>query len=383
MPIDERESMRRHLTSILTFVIALSVGLMMIFFFYPYKRVVAGQGDFVGLYLGGTLAGTPELYTSAPQYEAQKKLFGGSVMKAVLFSRPPFYAWLLKPLSMLPFPTAYLLFQAASLGVFLWFLWWSRHRYKEILLLGPMFPPVVAVFCNGQDVGIAMGLALGSFLAARAGKDLLSGLILSLCAIKLHLFVLLPLAVLLNRRYRIFLGGLIGGAVLAGLSLLGGGTAVIASYVALLRNPVIHPSVDAMPNVKGIAYALNAGSSLEIILSILIVVTAGWMMWKSKDYELSFAYALVGGLLVNVHCYMADCMLILLALVIVAEKKSMPKLAFSMLVFAATPIPAVALQNGAPASLLLPALLIGTLVVTAVRPNFQMVPVRQPATSEP
>src|ERR687890_2584960 len=84
----------------ITLYAALAIGLtFLLMFFYAYRqRIVTGQVDFAQLYAGATLVGTGELYSVDANNAAIKRLTGVT-MEGVTYSRLPFYAFLLQPLT--------------------------------------------------------------------------------------------------------------------------------------------------------------------------------------------------------------------------------------------------------------------------------------------
>src|SRR5581483_6478251 len=70
-------------------------------------HTLRGENDFLGLYPGGRLAGSPALYEAAASAAVQRQAVGYSNPHLV-FCRPPFYAALLWPLSRLRYFAAYL-----------------------------------------------------------------------------------------------------------------------------------------------------------------------------------------------------------------------------------------------------------------------------------
>lgn len=179
----------------------------------PLSRMISAKNDFVHFYIGGMLYGHPEIFSPEANYAKQQELIGVTLPHS-FFGRPAFYGLLLKPLSLLPYKTAYWIFQLGSLvslGIFLRLNW---RRYPSLLLLCIMSPALFANFVNGQDVLYLLLFCSLSLYAAERGWDVLAGLLLSLCAIKAHLFLPVPLAVILWKRWRILAGGAIGAIVL-------------------------------------------------------------------------------------------------------------------------------------------------------------------------
>jgi hypothetical protein len=101
--------------------VALGIALLSTLVGLPWDRTIRGQNDFVALYVGAKLVGSPELY-SRPANEAMIKSILGATMQSVTYTRPPFYAALLKPLSFLPYHAAYAIFCAVCLASILWFV---------------------------------------------------------------------------------------------------------------------------------------------------------------------------------------------------------------------------------------------------------------------
>jgi hypothetical protein len=92
-------------------------------------------------------------------------------LEGVYYSRPPFYAGLLRPLGWLSYRAAYWTFEGITSrrsGL-------SGSVCAAVQRVDPIFEPL---------------LAAGCILALRKDRDFAAGLLLSLCAIKGHLFVL-------------------------------------------------------------------------------------------------------------------------------------------------------------------------------------------------
>jgi hypothetical protein len=97
----------------------------------------------------------------------------GVELLGVYYSRPPFYAALLRLLGWLPCRAAYWTFEGISLVAFAVFLICS---FSSLCL------PLLSNLLNGQGVTLVLLLAAGSILALRKDHDFVAGLLLSLCA---------------------------------------------------------------------------------------------------------------------------------------------------------------------------------------------------------
>lgn len=280
----------------------------------PLHRMISGQNDFVHWYVGGSLFGTPYLHIQEANQQKQKELIGGVLVDSY-FIRPTFYALLLKPLTLFPYKTAYVLFQAVSALSVAFFLRVYSRSWPDLLVFAAMSVPVISNFVNGQDVTLLLAFCTVSLLLASRGKDFASGLVFSLCAIKFHLFILTPAAMLAKKRWGIFWGAVAGEVVLFLLGLTGGGWKVFLTLIDLLKKPENHPYPEIMPNLRGLVFALTGGPSLPLlaVLSAIVLGASIYLIVTAPTYEEAFAYCLIGGLLVNYHAYIQDPMLLLLA----------------------------------------------------------------------
>ena len=76
-----------------------------------------------------------------------------------------------------------------------------------------------------------------------------------------------------------------------------------------------------MPTLRGLLFGLGGTDVPAVMMALSTLVIAGvvFVAWKS-DLEFGLAFALVGGLLIGYHAYMHDCMVLLLAYVLVMER---------------------------------------------------------------
>src|SRR5882724_2261295 len=177
-------------------------------FFIPWGRVAAGQNDFLGQYCGARLVGTPQLHDHAANEIEQKRATGVTIPTEV-FMRPDYYAVLLQPLGWMPYRWAYLTYSALNAAAVILALYLMRGR-KDILILGAVSIPVITSFLNGQDLPLLLAALLSAVVLDRKGRGVLGGLCLALCAIKPHLFVFVPVALIAGRRWRMALGAAAG-----------------------------------------------------------------------------------------------------------------------------------------------------------------------------
>ena len=296
-----------------------------------------GRNDFLELYAGGQLAGSPDLYNPAKVREAELRAIGESGLP---FPRLPYYALLLKPLTWMPYRTAYAVWatmMVAALAAF-GILWPHARPASKWMLCCWSIPAWISVF-NGQDVALLLlWVALAVWLL-RGGREATAGVALALCASKYHLVVLVPLVILAQRRWRMAAGAAGAGAVMLAVSFLVAGASWPSRYWAGLADPGVQQAVSRMPNLYAQLRLIPFGLALQVVATILIAATVFLAARRTSEFAGPLALALAGSLLVSPHTYLADCALLLPALMIATAGGAAGSLRRIPGVALATPIP--------------------------------------------
>jgi hypothetical protein len=346
--------------------VALGVVFLLSLGYLQRERALKGQNDFAQLYAGAELAGTADLYSRAANLAVIKSI-QGFTMETVVYTRPPFYAALLHPLAALPYRVAYGVFSLATLACILWFVIRFSKECPSLPFFAAISIPLLTALCNGQDTPLLLAILGGSIVLTRRKMDFLAGLVLSLCAIKFHLFLFVPILLLLKKRWCILGGGATGIAFLAVLGVLVNGWDSTRQYVTVLRDPWINPSAIGMPNLHGLVAVLNGDARLEMLLTGVVLLAFLWTTQRSENYEFLLAASLVCGLLVSFHSGGADTLILFPAFVMAAgASTSEPLRASAALIL--TPVPYFMAMAGAPYSAALPIallLLLGIYCVAA------------------
>ena len=279
--------------------------------------ILHGRNDFAPLWAGAKLVGTAGLYSFEANREAERTVTG--VTMRISYFRPPFYAALLKPLMLMPYLAAYWVFQLAALVSLFWFLrTWenSRRGYLEVLVWAGI--PIVDAFANGQDVAFVLALAGLSLTYARQGKDVKSGLALALCAIKFHLFLLVPVAVAVRRRWGILAGAAFGVGALAIVSFLVQGSGWPIDYWRILHAPGMNPSGFLCISLRGL---VGDNPALLAMMWAVVLALFLWIAAREPSYEVLFGFAILGGLLLSYHAYAHDAVLLALPMAILLQRR--------------------------------------------------------------
>jgi alpha-1,2-mannosyltransferase len=313
----------------------------------------ARKHDFLNLYTGASLAldgNFAHLHSPEVQLDRERQ-FVPDLPTLVPFVRPPFYALLLAPLALLPFGIAFWVWLALQ-STLLFGCWaWALSRWgPDALTFGALYLPTALGIASGQDCVLMLAILIATYALTEKGSHFASGAALGLGLIKFHLFLLWPLALLIQRRWRMLLGACAAVAVECLLSLWLSGWNGIVEYFQLLRNKNIErlsPSPELMIDVHGMA--LNFGldnlvfRGLLVAAVILLVAAACWRapLWQW------IAAASAGSLLVPPHVYGYDAGLLLLSiwLAIFMSARKYTRLAALLI---CTPIPFLMNLAGTP-----------------------------------
>lgn len=333
-------------------------------------RALQGHNDFMQLYAGASLIGSGGLY-SIP---ANQKLLvekTGLALEGVNYTRLPFYAVLLRPLAWLPYRSAYSVFSILSLGLFAGFIAMHRRDARELPLFASLSIPALATFINGQDVAVVLFLAgLAVYLMRREWK-LVAGLVFALCAIKFHLFILLPVALAARREWRVLAGGALGATLLAAVSFIAAGPSWPLEYLALLSDPVTHPAAGNSITLRTLFFSMGWNQpALLLAASVAVALLTAFLAARSCSTELAIALSLAGSLLVSYHAYAQDALLLLLVFAIVVRGSSdVPLRAVSALIL--TPPLYLCALLGPPVAAVLPLCELGLLALFIRLPGFR------------
>ena len=274
-----------------------------------------GQNDFAPFYIGANLVGTDHLYDGNKNREVALEKIGHTA-ETWRYIRPPFHAAFLWPLAQLEYPTAYVVWiclLAAALGAYLTI--WRIPSRSESIVFTAWNMPLFASFLVAQDVVLLLLIiSLGIYWESRQ-KPIAAGLVLSLCAAKFHLFVLLPLLMLAQRRVSMLVAFGTGGLGLAALSFFAGGADWPLQAYRAATSEAVSPGGRTMPNLHGMLIGMPGGAWWEVLFTVIIIWLA-WLAFQRVYFAEGLAVATVGGLLISHHAYIYDCALLLPAILV-------------------------------------------------------------------
>jgi hypothetical protein len=216
--------------------------------------------DFYSFWAGARLAG-PQLYDASEAEAIQHAV--SPLVGSKRYIRPPFYALMLWPLGKLPFSLAYVLWFIGNLAAMLAFVRLWRFRPAAYITCA-FFLPLGWSFGIGQDAPLMLlAIAAGARLVERK-REMAGGAVLALCAVKPHLFLFVPVALLAQKQYR----------ALAGLLASGGALYLLSSAVLGLNWPgaflraALGNEATIRPRLLGLAGLLSRFGAPAWILAV-------------------------------------------------------------------------------------------------------------------
>ncbi|MHB8612253.1 MAG: glycosyltransferase family 87 protein [Candidatus Dormibacteraceae bacterium] len=269
----------------------------------------------------GLQQGWSHLYDQALVAIQQKRLVPSQWSQP--FLSPPTVAWLVAPLTLFPYWTAFGIWAVFTFMTFAIALVWSgvsAGTSRWMLAVGALAPWWVVHAVNlGQVVPLVAAGVVVAWRLLRDDREIATGLVLAVIFLKPNTAVLVPLALLAAGRYRAFGAWLGAGGVLGVIALLILGPHGVSAYIDQLRAPL--PSGAEALTLKG---ALNASGVFAAVLRLVIVGLVLATAFKLRASPgLALPVGVVGSLLVAPYLHASDlCLLAAAAWIVWEERKS-------------------------------------------------------------
>jgi len=304
----------------------------------------ARSHDFLNIYTGASLAREgrfADLHDPEVQLARERRIFP-QLGSLVPFVRPGFYAAFLMPLALLPYGPAFVVWIAAQSALLLACWAWIWRRFgPDALVFAALFLPCPLGIASGQDCVIMLALFILAFELAARSRWFAAGAALALMLMKFHLILLWPVALLVERRWRMLAGFCATALALVAIWVALGGMGSLRLYAALLRNKSLDhlsPSPELTISFQGLLANLGIearwASALLIGAAILVFL---WCVRAAPLWRL-FAITAVASLWIVPHVYGYDASLLLLPILLTIFRSANPasRIAATLL---STPIP--------------------------------------------
>lgn len=286
--------------------------------------------DFISFWGAAKLAwaGTPALaYDQAALHavQSQAAAFDGGKMP---FPYAPAFLLLVLPFAILPFPLAMALWSVVTLAIYAVV---ARRFAPRLGWLAVAFPPVFAIAAIGQNGFLTAALFLGGLALLHRGRRFAAGLLLGCLILKPQLALMLPVAMLAGREWRVIAGAMVSSVAVLLVGLVAFGAAAsrawldqLPLYVQIGRDGLVgwhkFVSVYAAGRQGGLpenlAFALHGATAL--IAAILVA-----RMWRS-DAEPMAKAAVLGAatMLASPYVYLYDALVLIPAFVWLVERRA-------------------------------------------------------------
>ena len=279
------------------------------------------HNDFTFYYAAARLGlahGWSHLYDLKLQQE-QLDAIGSRITVAQLarFVSPPPLAWLVVPLTLLPYRIAYWVWSALLLGGLA--LAWQlaapgRGRARLIFLVAAVgWLPVIYGLQLGQPALLVAAGVAASYALLRRRWEWAAGVVLGVLVLKPQLALLVPAALLVTGRWRAFIASVVVLATLAIASALALGSQGISAYEGILSFATTIPQNQSQ-TLAGWIHNLEVTRVVQALIAVWALALAYRL--RRRGVETVLAIALVGGLAASPYVHYDDLTMLGLAVLL-------------------------------------------------------------------
>ncbi len=236
-----------------------------------------------------------------------------AVGKPLPYLNPPELAWLVTPLSYLPYVPAGWLWTAVLAAAFLLVVLLAApdhgvSRVLHALAAGALLPVFVGVLFGQVSLLVVAAVALAWWLQSR-GRPWLAGIALAALMLKPQIAFLVPVALLLGGYWRVFTAWLAVTAPVAILTLLATGTGVFQQILHSLQ------LVRSVPGPIQSSLWRQLAPAAAIVAICLVLGISALIVWRGRGRgpSLPIAVGLIASVLVSPYINFYDLSAMVLA----------------------------------------------------------------------
>ena len=255
--------------------------------------------DFLNTWMGGRsfFSGGPAPWFDYHVYnQALRQMFGPSYPE-VYWSYPPHMVLFVWPFGLMPYVMAYIAW--CVIGIALYLCASSLAVPRDRMLFLAAAPAIAVCTFFGQNGFYTAALLIGG-LYSLDRRPILAGVLFGMLTIKPQLGLLLPVVLLLERRWLTIASAIVTSAILVVIAGLLFGWNVWAEFY----HKVVPQQVWLTETGGGLLYAmvgtlfyasrmlllpLKAAWAIQYATSALCLAAVVWTYWKRRDRDLSFA----------------------------------------------------------------------------------------------
>jgi hypothetical protein len=320
--------------------------LHLLFFVSLRERITRGYPDFTVFYTAATMVEARlghQLYDTRLQYEVQKKVVGEIPERRgpLPYIHPPFEALIFVPLSRVPYPEAFAVWDIVNLAVLFGVALLLRGSLTTLRLLPPWeffigslaFFPVFDCFLQGQDSILLLLVCVLGFNALKRDADLLAGCWFGLGTFKFQFVLPIVLLLVIWKRRRVAVGFTVVSVVLVLISARLTGWQALLHYPAYVLEITKSPGLGGVaagfaPNLRGLTLGLlspfskHLGTAVGLLASaalFLFAAVKGREASRPNRLELQLSLAIAVSVLAAWQTNMHDLSLLALPLALIAD----------------------------------------------------------------
>jgi alpha-1,2-mannosyltransferase len=256
--------------------------------------------DFINTWMGGRsmFSGGPAVWFDVKVYSAALREMVGTTYPETYWSYPPHLVLFIWPFGLMPYLLAYIAWCAIGIALYVFACSSAIPRDRRIFLV--LAPGIAVCAFFGQNGFYTAALLIGGMLA-RERRPVLAGILFGLLTIKPQLGLLLPLVLLLERRWVTIASTIVTVAALVTATAMLFGWSVWIDYL----HKVVPQQMWLTEHADGLLFSLvgtvffgarlihlplPAAWAVQYTVAALAVAGLIWTYWKRRDPALSFAY---------------------------------------------------------------------------------------------
>jgi hypothetical protein len=269
--------------------------------------------DFVNMWMGAraALSGTPEVLFEMHRYCALLQQTFSPSLPLHNWSYPPHILLLIWPFGFFPYLAGYLLWLVVGLGLMLWV---SGRKDSFLFLI--LAPVTLLNILTGQNGFFTAALLIGA-LANWDRRPALSGMLFGLLTVKPQIILLVPLVLVLTRRWRVLAMTAAMAMLMAILTTLIWGPDVWRDYLRfavpiqnqiMTEAPVMMQLMMPTPlmNMRLLGLPLSAAWAVQAAVSLAVLAAVIWTYRRPRDPLLSAAMLLASSLVFSPYAFNYD-----------------------------------------------------------------------------
>ena len=338
------ERLWRHGSALLWLFVAAMIVTHLFFLWRVRDRIAGGDPDFTVFYTAGKILRQglgAQLYSPRMQLAVQAEFAANPSLRQgpLPYIHPPFEALFFLPLTYLPYPTAFVVWNLINLVILVAVAVLLRKSLPQLhltpvwrlVLLCLAFFPIFADFHQGQDAILLLFIVTLSFLAFDRNSDFAAGCFLGFGLFKYHL--ILPLALILAIwRGRKFLAGFSLSSltvILISLGLVGWNSAL--QYPLYAWRIVSQPAFGGipprqLPSLFGLLAGWQLSPQINLVIQVVIAISSAGLLiliaglrtfaQPRRQSQFCFAAAVIAAVLVAYSTNTYDLCLLMVPLAV-------------------------------------------------------------------